>query len=101
VTAQEKESGTRNQQKGSLSRRNGSTTSTRKKRSNSSPKAWEETKTTEKTHLLERFVTGLLFTQMSAKKGIEKYGEEAELKLIAEFTQLLEYSVFHGKTLSS
>ena len=33
---------------------------------------------------------------MSAKKGIQKYGREAELKLLAEFKQLLEYKTFHG-----
>ena len=38
----------------------------------------------------------MCFAAMSAKKGIEKYGQEAEKKLIAEFSQLLEYSVFHG-----
>src|SRR5210317_2649196 len=46
---------------------------------------------------MERFVTGLVFASMSAKKGIDKYGKEAEQKLIAEFAQLLEYSVFHGR----
>ena len=33
---------------------------------------------------------------MSAKKGLEIYGEEAERKLIAEFAQLMEYDVFDG-----
>ena len=33
---------------------------------------------------------------MSAKQGIKKYEKEAEMKLIAEFAQLLEYQVFHG-----
>src|SRR5210317_2147905 len=46
---------------------------------------------------MERFVTGLVFASMSAKKGIDKYGKEAEQKLISEFAQLLEYSVFHGR----
>lgn len=59
--------------------------------------AWAEVETTGETHLMERFTTGLFFAQMSAKRGIEKYGREAELKLIAEFTQLLEYGVFHGR----
>ena len=52
---------------------------------------------TNNTALMERFTTGLLFAQMSAKKGIEKYGDEAERKLIAEFTQLLQYKTFHGR----
>ena len=34
---------------------------------------------------------------MPAKKGIKKYGREAELKLIAEFKQLMEYKTFHGR----
>ncbi|CAJ1952618.1 unnamed protein product [Cylindrotheca closterium] len=58
--------------------------------------AWEEHQLTGKTHLLERYTTGLAFAQMSAKQGIKKYDKEAELKLIAEFTQLLEFQVFHG-----
>jgi hypothetical protein len=33
---------------------------------------------------------------MSARKGIKKYKEEAEIKLLAEFKQLLEYKAFHG-----
>ncbi|CAJ1937210.1 unnamed protein product, partial [Cylindrotheca closterium] len=33
---------------------------------------------------------------MSAKQGIKKYDKEAELKLIAEFAQLLGFQVFHG-----
>ncbi|CAJ1933025.1 unnamed protein product [Cylindrotheca closterium] len=58
--------------------------------------AWEEHQLTGKTHLLERYTTGLAFAQMSAKQGIKKYDKEAELKLIAEFAQLLEFQVFHG-----
>ena len=58
--------------------------------------AWQEHQLTGKTHMLERYTTGLAFAQMSAKQGIKKYDKEAELKLIAEFAQLLEYQVFHG-----
>ena len=46
---------------------------------------------------MEKYLTGVVFAQMSAKKGIQKYGREAELKLIAEFKQLLDYGTFHGK----
>ena len=59
--------------------------------------AWKDYKLTKRTNMLETFTTGLLFAQMSANKGIKKYGKEAELKLMAEFEQLLEYKVFHGK----
>ena len=34
---------------------------------------------------------------MTAKQGIKKYGREAELKLLAEFKQLVDYKTFHGK----
>ena len=47
--------------------------------------------------MLERYSTGFIFAQMSAKKGIKKYGREAELKLLAEFKQLVEYKTFHGR----
>ena len=42
---------------------------------------------------MESYVTGVVFASMSAKKGIDKYGKEAEQKLMAEFSQLLEYQV--------
>ena len=44
-----------------------------------------------KTTMLERYTNGFIFNQVSSKKGIELYGREAELKLIEEFKQLLEY----------
>jgi len=53
-------------------------------------------KTTKRSQLMERFVTGMVFAQMSVNKGIKEYGREAELKLMEEFLQLLEYKVFHG-----
>ena len=46
--------------------------------------------------MLERYTTGLVFAQLSAKQGITRYGREAELKLLAEFKQLLDYKTFHG-----
>ena len=57
---------------------------------------WKEYQLSGDTKLLERYCSGFLFAQMSAKKGIKKYGREAELKLLAEFKQLLEYKTFHG-----
>lgn len=50
--------------------------------------------------MLERFTTGFMFAQMSARQGIKKYGREAELKLIAEFRQLMDYKTFHGRKAS-
>ena len=58
---------------------------------------WKEYQLSGDTKLLERYCSGFLFAQMSAKKGIKKYGREAELKLIAEFKQLMEYKTFHGR----
>ena len=58
--------------------------------------AWNEYKISGKTNMLERYTTGVVFAQMSARKGIEKYKQEAEQKLLAEFKQLLEYKTFHG-----
>lgn len=40
--------------------------------------------------LMQRVTTDLHFAQMSAKKGIQMYGKEAQRKLIAEFAQLLD-----------
>jgi hypothetical protein len=59
--------------------------------------AWNEHQVSGKTNLLERFTSGFIFAQLSAKKGIEKYGREAELQLIAEFRQLMEHKTFHGR----
>ena len=63
--------------------------------------AWEEYKVTGATNMLEKYTTGLIFTQMSARKGINKYKEEAERMLLKEFEQLLEYKTFHGVKASS
>ena len=51
--------------------------------------------------MLEKYTTGLVFAQMSARQGISKYKEEAERMLIKEFEQLLEYQTFHGVKASS
>jgi hypothetical protein len=59
--------------------------------------AWNEYQLSGKTNLLERFTSGFVFAQMSAKQGIKKYGRQAELQLIAEFKQLMEYKTFHGR----
>ena len=58
--------------------------------------AWQEYKVSSDTKPIEKYVTSLCFAAMSAKKRIDKCGPEAEKKLIAEYSQLLEYSVFHG-----
>ena len=62
--------------------------------------AWKEYQVGGKTNLLEQYATGFIFNQMSAKQGIKKYGRMAELKLIAEFKQLMEYKTFHGRDAS-
>ena len=59
--------------------------------------AVDEYNLTGKTTMIERYLTGFHFAQMSAKQGIKKYGREAEIKLIAEFKQLMDYKTFHGR----
>ena len=59
--------------------------------------ALDEYQLSQKTNAIERYVTGHIFTQLSAKQGIRRYGRMAELKLLAEFKQLLEYKTFHGR----
>lgn len=58
--------------------------------------AWREYKATGRTNALERYTTDHIFAQMLAKKGIKKYKQMAEEKLITEFKQLLRYKTFHG-----
>ena len=53
-----------------------------------------------KTNLLERYTSGFVFAQLSAHQGFKKYGKEAELKMLAEFKQLMEYKTFHGRKAS-
>ena len=62
--------------------------------------AWNEYKISGKTNLLESFTSGFIFAQLSAKQGIKKYGKEAEIQLLAEFKQLMEYKTFHGRKAS-
>eukprot|EP00557_Chaetoceros_sp_GSL56_P002970 CAMPEP_0176488714 /NCGR_PEP_ID=MMETSP0200_2-20121128/6868_1 /TAXON_ID=947934 /ORGANISM="Chaetoceros sp., Strain GSL56" /LENGTH=957 /DNA_ID=CAMNT_0017885739 /DNA_START=340 /DNA_END=3216 /DNA_ORIENTATION=- len=52
------------------------------------------------TNLLMRYMTGVTFAQMTAARGIKKYGREAEIKLLAEFQQLVDYKTFHGRQAS-
>ena len=59
--------------------------------------ALDEYQLSQKTNAIERYVTGHIFTQLSGKQGIRRYGRMAELKLLAEFKQLLEYKTFHGR----
>ena len=40
-----------------------------------------------KTNLLERYTSGFIFTQLSVKQGIKKYGREAELDSIRKIWQ--------------
>ena len=58
---------------------------------------WKEYQLSGDTKPLELYCIRFLFAQMSAKKGIKKYGREAEVKLMAEFKQLLEYKTCHGQ----
>ena len=62
--------------------------------------AWREYKISGSTSLLESFTSGFIFAQMSAKAGLKKYGEDAKICLIAEFKQLMDYDVFHGRNAS-
>ena len=45
----------------------------------------------------ERYTTGFVFDQLLVKQGIARYGRKAELKLLAEFKQLMEYKTFYGR----
>ena len=60
-------------------------------------RAWNNYQVTGRTNMLQNFTTGIMFVQMTAKKGIEKYGELAEMKLLDEFRQLVDYKTFHGR----
>ena len=61
--------------------------------------ALAEYQSSGKTNMIERYTTGFVFNQysLSAKQGIKKYGRLAELKLLDEFRQLIEYKTFHGR----
>ena len=47
--------------------------------------------------MLERYTADIVFVQLSAKQGIARYDREAELKLITDFKQMIEYKTFHGR----
>ena len=51
--------------------------------------AWIEYQVSGKTNVLQRYTSGLIFAQLSAKHGIKKYGREAKLQVLAEFKQLV------------
>ena len=59
--------------------------------------AWIEYQVSGETNLLEQYTSGFIFAQLSTKQGINKYGREAKLQLLAEFKQLMEYRTFHGR----
>ena len=48
------------------------------------------------TKTLERYITGIIMTQMTAKAGIQKHGQLAVDALLKEFKQLHDKSVFEG-----
>ena len=56
--------------------------------------AMHEFKATGNTKLVQRYATGFIFTQMSAKAGLKKHGKLAEQALMKEFMQLLDLDVF-------
>ena len=59
--------------------------------------AWIEYQVSGETNLLERYISGLIFVQLSVKQGIKKYGRGSEIQLLVEFKQLMEYKTFHGQ----
>ena len=54
--------------------------------------AWQEYKDTGDKRMLERCVTGFVFTQLSAKEGRKRYGKDADVNFMEE--QLLDYDSF-------
>jgi hypothetical protein len=48
------------------------------------------------TKTLQRYITGFIMTQMTAKAGIKKHGQLAVDALLKEFQQLHDKSVFEG-----
>ena len=59
--------------------------------------AWIEYQVSGKTNLLEPYTSGFIFSQLSEKQGIKKYGRKSELQLLEEFKQLMEYKTCHGR----
>jgi Cobalamin biosynthesis protein CobT (nicotinate-mononucleotide:5, 6-dimethylbenzimidazole phosphoribosyltransferase) len=49
--------------------------------------------TSGKTHLVERYLTGIILTQMSGNAGLKKHGKAGEKCLIKEFTQFKNMDV--------
>jgi AAA ATPase containing von Willebrand factor type A (vWA) domain len=48
---------------------------------------------TGRTHLVERYLTGVILTQMSGNAGLKKHGKEGEKCLLKEFTQFKNMDV--------
>lgn len=48
---------------------------------------------TGRTHLVERYLTGVILTQMSGNAGLKKHGKEGEKCLLKEFTQVKDMDV--------
>jgi Reverse transcriptase (RNA-dependent DNA polymerase). len=49
-----------------------------------------------KTTLVERFLTGVILTQMSARAGLVKHGRDVEKVLLKEFTQFKDMDVMEA-----
>jgi len=63
--------------------------------------AWQEYKDTGDKRMLERCVTDFVFAQLSAKEGRKRYGKDADVKLMEEFQQLLDYDAFFSREADS
>ena len=63
--------------------------------------AWQEYKDTGDKRMLERCITGFVFAQLSAKEGRKRYGKDADVKLMEEFQQLLDYDAFFPREADS
>mmetsp|Transcript_13911 Transcript_13911/g.26194 ORF Transcript_13911/g.26194 Transcript_13911/m.26194 type:complete len:735 (+) Transcript_13911:3-2207(+) len=49
-----------------------------------------------KTRLVERYLTGVLLTQMSGAAGLKKHGKDGEKQLVREFTQFKNMEVMEA-----
>ena len=58
--------------------------------------AVKDVKETGDTALLCKYVTGLIFNQMSAKAGLKKHGERAWQALLKELRKLKDLDVFNA-----
>ena len=63
--------------------------------------AWQEYKDTGEKRMLERCITGFVFVQLSAKENRKRYGKDADVKLMEEFQQLLDYDAFFPREADS